>query len=113
MGRAVLQYNHCTCDTSRARRSRRRRGARRACRQQVGAGRTGRWTQARAAGEGQQAKVRGARGARDRGAWGAGLAAAGAAGVRGASGLGAGRAAGEHLGVPAGPAGCSCTWLGF
>ena len=52
----------------------------------------------------------GARGSRRKHA---GSAAAGAAGARGACDLGAGHAASAHLGVPAGPAGCSCTRLGF
>ena len=87
MGRAVLQYSHCTCDTVRARRSRRRRGAHKACRQQEGAGRTRRWAQARAVGERQQAQGLGAHGSRrGRGARGGGRVAAGAAGARGALG---------------------------
>ena len=43
----------------------------------------------------------------------AGRAAAGATGAHEACGLGAGRAASAHLGMPVGPAGCSCTRLGF
>ena len=43
MGKAVLQYSHCTCNTARARRSKRRRGALRACRQTLGGLGAGRW----------------------------------------------------------------------
>ena len=83
----------------------------------LGAGRTERRAQVRAAGERQQAQARrapGARGSRrSRGSRGIGRAATWAAGACGACGLGAGRAASAHLGLPAGPTGCSCTRFGF
>ena len=80
----------------------------------LGAGRTGRWTQVRAAGERQQAcaQARGASGARGsrrgRDAWG----------VRQQAGQGRAGHATWARGLcaqagPAGPVGCSCTRLGF